>query len=161
MLPATLVFPCDNKPLKTALKSILGVFIGGSDNTICTGQRHQLPPQTTSTAPQATAGHWAKISTAPATTMPIYIYSTCLSIEKSINWSKAQTVLKCSTKIISYSDKYQIIYYLSIIYFGILYYAIIYINNMIVLINVVFSHAYAHEDPPFFFQNAFHFKSQR
>ena len=49
--------------------------------------------------------------------------------------------------MINYIDKYQIIYYLSIVYFAILYYAIVYRNNNIGLINVVFSHAYAHEDP--------------
>ena len=50
--------------------------------------------------------------------------------------------------MINHFDKYQIIYYLSIVYFAILYYAIVYRNNNISLINVVFSHAYAHEDPP-------------
>jgi hypothetical protein len=151
---ATLVYPCDNKRLLGGLESILGLFIGSSDNASSTAQRHQLPPQTTSTAPQATAGHWAHTGAALGTAgqLPpakwVDIYSTCPSIEKSINWSKAQTVLKCSTKIISYFDKYQIIYYLSIVYFAILYYAIIYRNNNIGLINVVFSHAYAHEDPP-------------
>ena len=50
--------------------------------------------------------------------------------------------------MINHFDKYQIIYYLSIVYFAILYYAIIYRNNNISLINVVFSHAYAHKDPP-------------
>ena len=130
---ATLVYPSDNKRLESALKSILGLFTGSSDNATSTAQRHR-PPQATSTV--------------PATTMPVYIYSTGLSIEKSINWSKAQTVLKCSTKLISYFDKYQIIYYLSIVYLTILYYAIAYRNNNISLINVVFSRAYAHEDPP-------------
>jgi len=50
--------------------------------------------------------------------------------------------------MINHFDKYQIIYYLSIVYFAILYYAIIYRNNNISLINVVFSYAYAHKDPP-------------
>ena len=148
---ATLVYPCDNKRLESALKSILGLFTGNSDNATSTAQRqcHQH-----STAPQATAGHWAHTRAAlgtagqPPPAKRVDIYSTCLSTEKSINWSKAQTVLKCSTKIISYFDKYQIIYYFSILYFAILYYAIIYRNNNISLINVVFSHAYAHEDPP-------------
>lgn len=160
MLTLTSVLPCDNKRLLGGLKSILGLFPVASDNATSTAQRHR-PPQTTST--QATAGHWAHTGAALGTAgqLPpakrVYIYSTGLSIEKSINWSKAQTVLKCSTKLISYFDKYQIIYYLSIVYFAILYYAIVYRNNNISLINVVFSHAYAHEDPPLpiFFETLF------
>jgi len=158
MLPATLVLPCDNKRLESALKSILGLFTGSSDNATSTAQRHSAtschhrPPA--HRPPQATAGHWAHTRAALGTAgqLPpgkrVDIYSTCPSIEKSINWSKAQTVLKCSTKIISYFDKYQIIYYFSIVYLTILYYAIVYRNNMIVLINVVFSHAYAREEDP-------------
>ena len=151
---ATLVYPCDNKRLLGGLESILELFPVASDNATSTAQRHSAtschhrPPAHRS--PQATAGHCAlgtHQGTAPAPTMPVYIYSTGLSIEKSINWSKAQTVLKCSTKIISYSNKYRIIYYFSIVYLTILYYAIVYRNNMIVLINMSYPRA-REEDPP-------------
>ena len=156
---ATLVYLGDNKRLLGGLKSILGLFLVYSDSANRSGQLiradHSCQHSATICQHSTTGHHRAQLTTstvlgkAPAqTTMPVYIYSTCLSTEKSINWSKAQTVLKCSTKIISYFDKYQIIYYLSIVYFAILYYAIVYRNNNISLINVVFSHAYAHEDPP-------------
>ena len=96
MRQTTLVSPCDNKRLESALKSILGLFIGSSDNATSTAQRHQLPPQITST--QATAGHWAHTGAALGTAgqLPpakrVYIYITGLSIEKSTTVQTTSTV---------------------------------------------------------------------
>ena len=95
MLPATLVLPCDNKRLLGGLKSILGLFPVASDNATSTAQHHR-PPQTTST--QATAGHWAHTRAAlgtagqPPPAKRVYIYSTCLSTEKSTTVQTTSTV---------------------------------------------------------------------
>ena len=97
MRQTTLVSPSDNKRLESALKSILGLFIGSSDNATSTAQRHK-PPQTTSTAPQATAGHWAHTGAALGTAgqLPpakrVYIYITGLSFEKSTTVQTTSTV---------------------------------------------------------------------
>jgi hypothetical protein len=90
MLPATLVLPCDNKRLLGGLKSILGAFIGSSDNASSTAQRHRPP--------QATAGHWAHTGAALGTAgqLPpserVYIYITVLSFEKSTTVQTTSTV---------------------------------------------------------------------
>ena len=66
---ATLVYPCDNKRLESALKSILGLFTGSSDNATSTAQRHSAtschhrPP---AHRPQLGTGHipgqhWAQL----------------------------------------------------------------------------------------------------
>ena len=109
MLPATLLLPHDNKPLKWALKSILAAFTTPSDNATMpqhssratqqassstAGHRlHQLtrahqatrwqlrPPQATST--QKTQQNQARIGHIPRENQPL-LMTLCPSIEKSI-----------------------------------------------------------------------------
>ena len=54
---ATLVYPSDNKRLESALKSILGLFTGKSDNATSTAQRHRPQLGTGQTLRQ----HWAQL----------------------------------------------------------------------------------------------------
>ena len=100
---ATLVYPCDNKRLLGGLKSILGLFLVYSDSASRSGQLiradHSCQHSATSCQHSTTGHHRAQLTTstaqgtAPAqTTMPIYIYSTCLSTEKSTTVQKTTTV---------------------------------------------------------------------
>lgn len=117
---ATLVYPCDNKRLLGGLESILGLFIVDSDSASRSGlitaastvppaqQSATAPPQTTSTAPQATAGHWAHTRAALGTAgqLPlgerVYIYSTGLSFEKSITVQTTSTVYNTKSDLYLY-----------------------------------------------------------
>lgn len=168
MLPATCVSPSDNKRLLGGLKSILGVFTGHSDNASRSGQQiradhscQQLATcqhrsQLTGHRPPATAGHRspatdhhstadhsrAALPPAPAT-IPVYIYSTGLSIEKSINCMKTHTVSKPSSTFIYYRN----IYYTQILYQKTIYLQTIYSLTYRILIKMAFFSC-VKDDPP-------------
>lgn len=90
MLTLASVLPCDNKRLLGGLESILGLFPVASDNASSTAQRHQLPPQTTST--QATAGHtpgqhWAQLGSCHQQNGLTYIALVC-QLKKALQYKQ-------------------------------------------------------------------------
>lgn len=100
---ATLVYPSDNKRLLGGLESILGAFLVDSDSASRSGQSiradHSCQHSATSCQHSITGHHKSQLTTstaqgtAPAqTTMPVYIYSTGLSFEKSTTVQKTSTV---------------------------------------------------------------------